>query len=133
MWHRFTQPLRDAIDRALAEAHRDGRAAATAEDFTRALAARSCVEPSPRAAAITPDMIQLFERAYQRALERGDGSVGVEHLIDAPSAKRSWSLLQSIARAYKVYAQLSVVHPKFSTDPYPLYRRLRRRGPIYRD
>ena len=38
-----------------------------------------------------------------------------------------------LSLAWKVYWQLSVGHPKFVTNPYPLYAKLRTRWPVRRD
>ncbi len=35
--------------------------------------------------------------------------------------------------AYRVFAQLSLGHPRFASDPYPFYRKLREKYPLRRD
>jgi cytochrome P450 len=48
-------------------------------------------------------------------------------------AKRVKKAVGNAVKAYKVYGQLSAMHPKLVTDPYPMYRRLRAKGIVRRD
>ena len=41
--------------------------------------------------------------------------------------------LRAVSLGYKVYVRTSIGHPGFVKNPYPLYRRLRRRYPVRRD
>ncbi|HEX4794882.1 MAG TPA: cytochrome P450 [Humisphaera sp.] len=40
---------------------------------------------------------------------------------------------RKLQMAYKVFIRKSIGHPGFATNPYPLYRALRREGPVRRD
>ena len=57
--------------------------------------------------------------------------------IASPALRTALAPLRWLARypvlAWNVFARLSLGHPKFVTDPYPLYRRLRQREPVRRD
>jgi cytochrome P450 len=57
------------------------------------------------------------------------GTVGPHVAI----AKRVKKAVGNAIKAYKVYGQLSAMHPKLVTDPYPMYKRLRAKGIVRRD
>src|SRR6266496_6046453 len=98
MWHRFPQPMRSLILRALEEAARQGRAAADPADFLAAIPlipecsaahiltlvgatpASPSVVTSP-AAAISPESKKLFEQAYEESAQLNDRVVGTDHLL----------------------------------------------------
>lgn len=63
-----------------------------------------------------PMLRQLLPAAVRGAIER--------------LAMPAW---HKISTGYKVFVGTSIGHPGFVKDPYPLYRRLRRRCPIRRD
>src|SRR6476660_2719547 len=149
-WHRFPNSMREVILRGLDLAGRDGRRVAEPDDLRRALetpaadAGNSATAIAP-ADEISPELINVFERAYDEAAKRGDKEIDVHHLrvaLGAPSpngngrrgvvamTKRA---LGDLSILYKIFVRRSVMHPKFITDPFPMYRDLRRRGPVFRD
>jgi cytochrome P450 len=63
---------------------------------------------------------------------------GVQRVaVRSPALRMILRPLRWVARyptlAWNVYVRKSVGHPKFVTDPYPLYRRLREQEPVRRD
>ena len=42
-------------------------------------------------------------------------------------------LAQATSAVYRVFAKLSLGHPRFASDPYPLYHKLRKSHPLTRD
>src|SRR6184192_1983897 len=94
MWHRFPQPMRSLILRALDEAARQGRAAAEPLDFLAAIplvpesSAAQLLQkkedislfPSP-ANAISAESKKLFEQTYEESAQLDDRVVGTDHLL----------------------------------------------------
>lgn len=94
MWHRFPQPMRNLILRALEEAARQGRAAAEPMDFVAAIP----LVPESSAAqflgkkgsipdsvapvnALSAETKKLFEQAYEESAQLNDRVVGTDHLL----------------------------------------------------
>jgi cytochrome P450 len=77
----------------------------------------------------------------------------LERLIDSGLSRRQWGpapphfrssvlravltpvtkLTRATSIAYRVFAQLSLGHPRFASDPYPLYHKLRAKHPLRKD
>jgi hypothetical protein len=149
MWHRFQPALRDAVLHALHQAGRSGRAQAETMDLRDAIAALSekSAQPDTRGApatAMAPSAIAALERAYELAADANVKLVTLDDVAEAlgdRAGRKRQAEGTPVApaeddadRRYKIYDQLSAVHPGFSVDPYPLYARMREQDkPIRRD
>jgi hypothetical protein len=84
--------------------------------------------PDPAEKALQRWIDQAMPRQRNGFLWRG---------FRSPVARAAAAPVQKIGRAaamvYKIYAQKSIGHPKFVSDPYPLYAWLRQRCPVRKD
>src|SRR5438094_7200854 len=141
MWHRFDNNLRDALRRGLHQAGGAARSVAEPAD----LAAGMSEEQATAGAAgnaLSADAIGVLERAYEHAANSTQRYIGVEHLklaLASPNVPPAAAPAASAAAAAPAddepieNGRLSVGHPRFSGDPYPLYRELRKRPSVHRD
>jgi cytochrome P450 len=57
--------------------------------------------------------------------------------VRSPIARKILKPIHKVTQAgstlYRVFAQLSLGHPRFASDPYPFYRRLRQKYPLRKD
>ncbi|MEA2710111.1 MAG: hypothetical protein QOF78_2712 [Phycisphaerales bacterium] len=154
MWHKFPQPMRNVLLRALrVAAARQPRhaldAAAQPQDFFDALAlepdgAEPVTEP---VTAISPESLKIFEDAYEHAALLDDRLIGTDHLLLAltDNANRQ-RVLDDIKRSRAAgigpdsaapapsseSIALSATHAQLATDPYPIYRTWREKLPPLR-
>ena len=152
MWHRFQPALRDAVLHALHQAGRKGCAQASASDLREALAALSEKSAHPDTTGGAPatemsgDAMAALDAAYELAADANVKQVTTDDVLAALGGRVSRGDGTTTANAaaatadededrrFKIYEQLSAVHPGFSVDPYPLYARLRQQDkPIRRD
>ena len=145
--------MRRAITAALDEAARHGRDEALPEDLVRAAASEAHEPSARRALRFSPDAMRLLESAREEADRRGAPHIAAELVVAVagrdngsnvatfPRNKRGASVVRRAIRglaryptlAWNVFARLSLGHPGFVTNPYPLYRKLREREPVRRD
>ena len=150
MWHRFQPALRDAVLHALHQAGRQGRAHAEASDLLEAIGAQSSgpsqldSSAATPANAMAPSAMAALERAYEAAADANARQITADDVLvglGRPRPSRgdrspegSVTPQDEELRRYKIYEELSALHPGFSVDPYPLYARLRlQEKPIRRD
>jgi cytochrome P450 len=149
MWHRFQPALRDAVLHALHRAGRDGRARAEASDLRDAIAAQAANSTQDDTAGTTPatefapSAIAALEVAYELAADAGVKQITTDDVLVGLGDRRSNGHVTAVTevapedeelRRFKIYEELSAIHPGFSVDPYPLYARMRQQEkPIRRD
>ncbi len=146
--------MRRAITAALDEAARHGRDEALPEDLRNVVTAETHEPFERRAARFSSAALRVLESARDEADRCGDRQIDTDHVVRAlnrtngtatvslpPLRGRRPPLvfepLRWLARyprlAWDVFVRLSLGHPGFVTNPYPLYRRLRERDPVRRD
>lgn len=136
---RFSSATLHLLDVATGESNRLRHTHVGTEHFILALA---IVRDNPAGE-------QLQRRGLTR--EAADAALARWHARGMPRQRAGWAgravrseTIRQIARplqrlmhgaglAWKVYAKKSLGHPRFVTDPYPLYRWLREREPVRKD
>src|SRR5687768_3722972 len=126
MWHRFQPALRDAVLHALHQAGRDGRALAEAKDLRAAVVAPPANSAQPDtvpATELSPCAMAALETAYEEAANAGVKQITTDDVLvglgDARARGNGHASAAAAAavpedeelRRYKIYEELSAIHP----------------------
>lgn len=93
---------------------------------------KTSVPPQLAARNVTYDRVRREIKRFRRLGFGPDAPISPVNPITA-FARRIKTAFGNLIKLYKIHIQLSAIHPKLVTDPYPLYEKLRAISPVRRD